>query len=200
MSDNPPPPPPPPNPQNPRDKMSPFVQKLRSAPPDYYFQALNPPRYVDFFNPPTGPYFFYGTLMDPSILRDVLALDPTAAEQRKADFDLRPAYIVGYECKLWGQYPALVVKPGPTIEGAVFQVRTVEEGKRLAEYETANYRTMPCRIRFRDGKEPDSQNGYVFLFAGDLRELSEGTFDLQVWLRRMGRGDIVDELNAKSSS
>lgn len=139
--------------------------------------------------------------MDASILSAVLDLDPAAAEQRKADFDLRPAYIVGYECKLWGQYPALVDGPGfSSIEGAVFQVRTVQEGKRLAEYETANYRTTPCQIRSRDGKQPDIENGHVFVFAGDRRELSEGTFDLQVWLRRMGRGGIVDELNSKSSS
>ena len=131
MSGN--PPPPPPTPQNPRDKISPSVQKLRSVPPDHYIQASKPPAHVDI-DPPTGPYFFYGTLMDPSILSAVLDLDPAAAEQRKADFDLRPAYIVGYECKLWGQYPALVDGPGfSSIEGAVFQVRTVQEGKRLAE-------------------------------------------------------------------
>lgn len=198
MSDN--PPPPPPNPQNPRAKMSPFVQKLRSVPPDHYYQAPKPPTQHDL-DPPTGLYFFYGTLMDPSILSSVLGLDPAAAEQRKSDFDLRPAYIVGYECKLWGPYPALVDGPqsgSSSIDGAVFQVRTVEEGKRLAEYETANYRTMPCRIQFRDGKQPDSETGYAFLFAGDRRELSEGTFDLKVWLRRMGTGHIVDELNSKS--
>lgn len=197
MSDN--PPPPPPNPQNPRDKTSPFVQKLRSVPPEHYYQVPKPPAHVGV-DPPTGSYFFYGTLMDPSILRAVLSLDPAAAEQRKTDFDLRPAYIVGYECKLWGQYPALVGGPGSSIEGAMFPVRTVEEGKRLAEYETANYRAAPCQIRFRDSKQPETANGHVFVFAGDRRELSEGTFDLQVWLRRMGRGGIVDELNSKVSS
>ena len=70
--------------------------------------------------------------MDPSILSSVLGLDPAAAEQRKSDFDLRPAYIVGYECKLWGPYPALVDGPesgSSSIDGAVFQVRTVEEGR-----------------------------------------------------------------------
>ena len=32
---------------------------------------------------------------------------------------------------------------------------------------------------------------------GDEREISEGMFDLRVWLRRMGRGGAVERLDAK---
>lgn len=202
MASNNPPPPPPPKPENPQSKISPFVQKLRSASPNYFYQAPSPSPspLVDLFDAPTGPYFFYGTLIDPSILREVLGLDPAEAEQRKADFDLRPAHIIGYECKLWGQYPALLDAPGSVVDGAVFRVRTLQEGERLAAYETGNYHTVPCRIRYTDGKEPEDDIGYVFQFVGDHRELSEGKFDLRVWLRRMGRGGVMDGLDAKSAT
>lgn len=198
-SNNTPPPPPPPKPENPQSKISPFVQKLRSEPPNYYYQAPSPSPLADPFDAPTGPYFFYGTLIDPSILREVLGLDPAETEERKADFDIRPAHIIGYECKLWGQYPALLDASGSVVEGAVFRVRTVQEGGRLAAYETRNYRTVSCRIHYTDGKEPEDDIGYVFQFVGDQRELSEGKFDLRVWLRRMGRGAVVDGLDARNA-
>lgn len=49
--------------------------KLRSAPPGYFFRPERPLPYTDLFSAPTGPYFFYGTLSDPTILRDVLSLE-----------------------------------------------------------------------------------------------------------------------------
>lgn len=65
----PPPPPPPPEPENPRSKVFPYVLKLRTAPPNYYYRAPKTPDFVDPFDAPTGPYFFYGTLTDPSMIR-----------------------------------------------------------------------------------------------------------------------------------
>lgn len=90
---------------------------------------------VDLFAAPTGPYFCYGTLTDPSLLREILNL--------KNGPELRPAYLFGYECKLlWGQYPALLEVPGLVVEGAVYHVQTEEDGERLAGYETSNYRMV----------------------------------------------------------
>jgi hypothetical protein len=126
--------------------------------------------------------------MDENILMEILGCD------RPPTPELRPGYIVGYSCKLWGQYPTLISGPaGNIIEGMVYDVRTVEDGQKLAAYETRNYAVEHCEIVFTDGKEPSVAAGSVFTFAGDPRELSEGSFDLGTWLRRMGRSpaDII---------
>ena len=101
---------------------------------------------------------------------------------------MRPAKIVGYSCKLWGQYPAVQDGPqGAVVTGAAYNVQTVSHGKKLADYETKNYQIKPCTIEYTDGLEPAEVMGYVFMFGGNKRDLSEGTFDLQTWLKRMGR-------------
>ncbi|EAW14348.1 gamma-glutamylcyclotransferase family protein [Aspergillus clavatus NRRL 1] len=159
---SPPPPPPPPPPEDLQSKISPFVLKMRSAPPQ------------------TGLYFFYGTLMDPKILADILDLDHEPK--------LRPAKVVGYACKLWGQYPAMVDGPqDATVEGAVYNVQTVKDGEKLAAYETNHYQTKACLIEYMDSQEPVDDLGHTFMFVGDSRDLTEGTFNLQTWLERMGR-------------
>ncbi|RHZ69156.1 hypothetical protein CDV55_103947 [Aspergillus turcosus] len=188
---SPPPPPPAPPPSDPSSKISPYVLKLRSAPPDYFYQAPERPPTVDLFAAPTGPYFFYGTLTDPLMITEILNL----AEEPQ----LRPAYIMGYECKMWGQYPALLDSPGSIVEGAAYHVRTTQDAERLAAYETGSYRAEPCLIRYTDGKEPSEDLGYTFNFVGNLSELSEGEFDLKIWLRRIGRQAAADKLDAARS-
>lgn len=181
LAQAPPPAPPLPPPARRRQSgASPFVLKLRSAPQDFFYRPPKPPAQVDLFEPPTGPYFVYGTLMDPAMLADILGLEKQPT--------LRPAKIAGYACKLWGQYPA--VQNGPQdapVAGAVYRVQSVSHAKRLAEYETDNYRVEPCVIQYTDAKEPAEEMGHVFMFNGNPRDLEEGTFDLSLWLRRMGR-------------
>lgn len=128
------------------------------------------------------------------MLLEILGLDPDSKPE------LRPGRIYGYSTKLWGQYPALVNGPaGSVVEGMVYNVRTTEAGDKLAAYETRNYKTRPVWITYLDGKQPEKERGMAFLFAGDPEELSEGEFDLKVWLRRMGRGEAVDAMeDAKS--
>lgn len=185
-------PPPTPPPEIPSLKPSSYISKLKAAPPDYFFRPPSPSKGVDLFAAPTGPYFFYGTLTDPSMIREILELENEP--------ELRPARVVGYKCKLWGQYPALLDARGSVVEGAVYHVETVEHGERLAAYETNNYKTHPCRISYTDGKEPSEGIGYTFKFRGDQKDLSEGTFDLRVWLKKMGRHAAVEKLDAKKST
>lgn len=64
-----------------------------------------------------------------------------------------------------------------------------------AEYETENYRVEPCLVRYTDCQKPARDLGYTFKFAGDL---SEGSFELRVWLKRMGRQAGVEKLDAKT--
>lgn len=147
---------------------------------------------------PTGPYFFYGTLMDPRMLSEVLGLREDEQQQQQQQLPiLRPGYITGYyySRRLWGQYPALVVREGNSddsdstgiIEGMVYTVRTVDDAQKLAAYETGNYGAQSCVVIYTDGKEPAREAGSVFVFCGDGNELQEGRFDLGEWLRRMGR-------------
>lgn len=190
-SKNTPPPPPPPPPQNPNTKISPSVLNLRSKPPESYTKAPKLPPPVNTQTAPKGPYFLYGTLTDPSMLAEILSLNHEP--------ELRPAYIQGYECRLWGQYPALLDATtnnggGMVVEGAVYDVESVEDGGKLAAYETGYYRAERCLIRYVDGEEPGTDVGSTFRFVGDSSELSEGRFDLKVWLKRMGRMKALEKL------
>ena len=187
---SPPPPLPPPLPPQPTksseaamklsSKISPFIQKLQQAPAGYWFEPEERSDPIDVLAPRLGSYFCYGTLVDPALLSEILGLpeNPT----------LRPANIVGYSLKLWGQYPALINgPPGAVVEGMVYEVEHEEHAQRLAEYETQAYRPAPCLIRFVDGKEPEEVTGTTFKYVGNPMDLSEGAFDLGVWLKRMGR-------------
>ncbi|GKZ22302.1 hypothetical protein AbraIFM66951_007935 [Aspergillus brasiliensis] len=181
----PPPPPPPPPPSDPLTKVSPIIQNLRLAPPRP-LTTSHPPPPPSSTEAPTGPYFLYGTLMDPTMLKDILHQNPDQ------EIHLRPGYITGYVCKLWGQYPALIPdihnpSSSSIVKGLVYRVESVEDGVKLASYETGWYRARPCEVVYTDGKVPEREMGHVFVFVGDEGELSEGVFDLGVWLGRMGR-------------
>lgn len=177
----PPVPPPLPEPSlSKNDKTSKFVLKVKAAPEGYFFQdsvTSSPP---NISGAPTGPYFFYGTLMDKGMLRDILGLTHTP--------QLRPAKIIGYTCRSWGQYPALVDgEMGEVVEGMVYQVTSQKDAERLAEYETSNYKARPVLVDYTDGADPVQQSGWAFVFNGRLSELGKDKFDLATWLHRMER-------------
>jgi hypothetical protein len=118
--------------------------------------------------------------MDPALLSDILGLPEKLT--------LRPVMLAGYSLKLWGQYPALLDgPPGAVVVGIVYNVEHENQAERLAEYETQAYRPTPCLIRFTDGEEPEQVTGTAFKYVGNPADISEGDFDLGVWLKRMGR-------------
>ncbi|EGX95526.1 poly(A) polymerase pla1, putative [Cordyceps militaris CM01] len=174
-----PPPPPPPLPPSPSHNTHPkkLALKVRSASPGWSYQS---PRQIDYTELKTGPYFFYGTLMDPGMLAEILKLSHEPI--------LRPAKVFGYTGKLWGQYPAVVEgEAGATVCGAAYNVESVEDARKLAAYETCNYQTKACKILYTDGEQPEMQHGRLFVFAGNPSDLETGAFDLSVWLKRVGR-------------
>jgi gamma-glutamylcyclotransferase (GGCT)/AIG2-like uncharacterized protein YtfP len=129
--------------------------------------------------PKKGFYFFYGSLMDPSTLQAVLQ-----SQERPV---LQPAKIIGYKIMLWGQYPVLVDgKPGTVVKGMGYETNYVgaeakaEMEKRLQAYETNKYRTAGCLIEL-EGRVRDPVRGKTFKWAGDIKELREGVFDLRDW-------------------
>jgi gamma-glutamylcyclotransferase (GGCT)/AIG2-like uncharacterized protein YtfP len=124
-------------------------------------------------------YFFYGSLMDSSTLARVLRLRELP--------ELRPAKIVGYHCKLWGPYPALVDGPSDaTVHGTAYEVQSPAERERLEWYETYHYKNSACSIELEDGR---MVAGRTFKWNEDPALLEEGTFDLNelqmssVWRR-----------------
>lgn len=177
-----PPPPPPPPPAAPRSKL-----RIRTAPRKKFFLSA-PPQHRD--PAPEGIYFFYGSLLDPEMLVEILGLDKSP--------ELRPAYIEGFDSKLWGQYPALIPCSDASpksdrriIEGAAYRVRSSEDAEKLAKYESRYYMPSPCEIKYVDHDKktrgPIAEKGFVFVFVGDRRDLDEGSFDLQTWRRQMRR-------------
>lgn len=121
-------------------------------------------------------YFFYGSLMDPQQLRQVLGL-------REPPRDFRPAEIVGYHVRMWGPYPVLLDgPPGNVVKGVAYEIEGGEHKDKLARYETSYYREHNCIIQF---SADENVMGTTFEWAGDESELREGTFDLKDW--QMGR-------------
>lgn len=119
-------------------------------------------------------YFFYGSLMDASTLAKVLQLSSLPM--------LYPAKIVGYSCKLWGPYPALVDGPtGAIVDGMAYEVQSSQEAERLQVYESDNYDPRGCMITFQDGRKV---GGKVFKWSENKALLKEGSFDLKDWQMR----------------
>lgn len=150
-------------------------QPLSSKPP----APVAKPRFPwPMANTKTGWYFFYGTVMDPSVLAAVL--------QVKEPPRLRPARIIGYETRLWGPYPALVCgEPGHEFQGMACEILLQEHLDRLIAYETEKYFIPPVWIYLLDvgvGRQERVQ-GRVFKWDAELDELKEGGFDLKRYLR-----------------
>ncbi|GAB7353676.1 hypothetical protein MBLNU459_g4082t1 [Dothideomycetes sp. NU459] len=188
------PPTPPPLPSRPQQdiKMSKFALKVQAAPPGWYFDgwAAGPP--PDPSDPPTGVYFFYGTLMDPEMLRDVLGIDELP--------QIRPATVYGYSCRAWGQYPVLVDSiTNQVVSGRAWKMSDVKHARRLKEYETNSYSIRGAQIVYSDSLSPREQLGWTFMFAGRESELSDDKFDLDVWLKRMGRTPHKDSTSEGDS-
>ncbi|CAI7600993.1 unnamed protein product [Penicillium bialowiezense] len=153
------PPPLPPAPEVVGYKIPPAVLKMRSSSPSKYFPPQTA-RAIDSGPIPTGLYFFYGSLQDPILLVDILKLGSPPI--------LRSAHIDGFKCQLWGHYPALLNgSRDDTVTGTVYEVHNVDDAKLLADYEGPSYQLVKA---------------YVFLFVGNLHNLSEGSFDLEKWL------------------
>jgi hypothetical protein len=116
------------------------------------------------------PFFFYGSLIDPLQLQEVLQLPAPPV--------LKPARVKSYKIMLWGQYPALVDGPNNSyVDGMAYVVETEQQQKMLEHYETDVYSTEGIRITI-EGKEV---SGRTFMWADDPAELMEGTWSLEEW-------------------
>lgn len=113
-------------------------------------------------------FFFYGSLIDPLRLQDVLRLPVPPV--------LKPARVKSCKIMLWGQYPALVDGPNNNyVDGMAYLVETEQQQKMLEDYETDVYSVEGIRIAV-GGKEV---SGRTFMWADDPTELMEGTWSLE---------------------
>jgi hypothetical protein len=137
---------------------------------------------------PNGPFlpgyfFFYGPLMDPSTLAQVLQL-PEAP-------DLRPARVIGYSVKMYGMYPALLWGPPENaVYGVACEILSLEQFDRVCGFEYGKFEASPCYIEFvgGDGESEEPIKGETFLWQGDHGELRDGGFDLEGWRRGVEGG------------
>ncbi|KAJ5661479.1 uncharacterized protein N7477_009095 [Penicillium maclennaniae] len=124
-------------------------------------------------------YFFYGSLMDRTVLARVL--------QKHHRPEIYPASLKGWQRKMWGEYPALDHSPGYTTKGTAYEVRSSRERDRLIGYETDAYKVQPCLIDVGHGH---SVQGKTFVWDDDPELLRYGTFDLKDWLLKQKEFEI----------
>ncbi|OQE04897.1 hypothetical protein PENVUL_c029G07589 [Penicillium vulpinum] len=119
-------------------------------------------------------FFFYGTLMDPPTLARVLQLSEPP--------HMRPARVIGYQIKLWGQYPALVDDAFHPVDGLACKILSRESWDRLVAYGSDKYKLGPIYIDFLDTGEEEVE-GVAFEWNANPKELQDGSFSLENWLQ-----------------
>ncbi|KAI1093284.1 hypothetical protein F5B19DRAFT_158197 [Rostrohypoxylon terebratum] len=105
-------------------------------------------------------YFFYGTLGDSVVLKNLLGVDPVYS----------PASITGGAMRTWGgKYKALVDAPDrrQEVRGQAFLVQDKEQEEALQLYETYKYEVVRCEIHL---ESEDRVKGLTFRFIGDVDE------------------------------
>ncbi|POS69408.1 hypothetical protein DHEL01_v212199 [Diaporthe helianthi] len=123
-------------------------------------------------------YFFYGTLMDPGIVQDILGLEAIPV--------MRPAVLRNRgHLMMWGPFPALLADQRPRVEvkGMAYEIEGAATKDRLAAYEGSNYTEITSLINFvrDDGSLEKGIFGRVFKWVGSEDDLKSGTFDLEVY-------------------
>ncbi|KAJ5698419.1 hypothetical protein N7462_000424 [Penicillium macrosclerotiorum] len=121
--------------------------------------------------------FFYGTLMDPETLSQVLRTSDSLPIMSRAR-------VIGYDIKLWVPYPDLIDgKPLQLVDDMVFEILSKTQLDRLVSYETDKYQFQPCLIDIlnHDNSVISTVDGVTFMWNGQQGELQEGKFDLKQW-------------------
>ena len=124
---------------------------------------------------PAGPYFFYGTLLDPEILQLVVG-------RRVSPAHTRPAIIADHAryYRKGASYPLLIAAPGETTTGRLVRGLSRRETGRIDEFEDDGYRKLRRRVTTVDGEAIDA---WVYVWptpgAATSRE-----WDYATWCRR----------------
>lgn len=102
------------------------------------------------------PYFFYGTLAEPTVLARVLGISD------ENNIEYQPAAVSGAALTTWANKYRGLVDSGPDdkVDGMVYLVRSREGEEALRIYETAKYEVVRCMIHLPS--EPKSHMGLTF--------------------------------------
>ncbi|KXH61467.1 hypothetical protein CSAL01_03878 [Colletotrichum salicis] len=106
-------------------------------------------------------YFFYGTLSDPSVLKNLIGIGEPVYSAAK---------VRGGRLGTWGgKYKALVDAPAyetGCIEGHAFLITNKDQEDALQCYETDSYEVVRCMIEL-EGQKDEKIRGLTFRFIGD---------------------------------
>lgn len=119
--------------------------------------------------------------MKPEVLKHVLGA--------KEEPTLKPARILGYSLASWGQYLALVGgNPGDEVKDYAFEVTSVEDERKLEQYETSAYKVKSRWIYFTSVPTENAKEVWekTFVYAGDSAALKAGRLDRTLWELQTG--------------
>ncbi|KAF2471041.1 uncharacterized protein BDR25DRAFT_224347 [Lindgomyces ingoldianus] len=125
--------------------------------------------------------FFYGSLMDPKTLKNILELPSTPV--------LQPASVTDFATKMFGIYPTLYPKKDSKVTGMVWEVTLESQFKRLEEYEGSAYTWCECDVEWDNGQV--LKDCRTFCWASDVEsgDLEDGDFDMERYRRHFRRPD-----------
>ena len=100
---------------------------------------------------PSGPFFFYGTLLDPEILQLVLGRRISTAHHV-------PAIIRDYGrfYKNGALYPVFIDAPGKTVAGRLLRGLSHREARQIDGFEDGGYRKLRSPVTTADGETVDA--------------------------------------------
>ncbi|KAI0097607.1 hypothetical protein GGR51DRAFT_577906 [Nemania sp. FL0031] len=142
-------------------------------------------------------FFFYGSLQDRSMLRQVVGIPDRGLFNRlyypeddapDNTIYIQNASITGWKVRMWGPYPALVPADDGTARGLAWLCEKPEYVPRLASYESDAYRMAYCDISVpaADGNGVEIlRNARTFVTALDDNELEDGEFNLDEYRQMM---------------
>lgn len=120
-------------------------------------------------------FFFYGTLMDPEIVRAVIGRPLSGLSPRIAHLEgFKRVYVAA------ATYPALVAESGSSIEGIVVSRISPIEISRITRYEGADYESRLTTVLASDGQSVEAR---VF-FPKAAVKTTNRPWRLDDWRRR----------------
>jgi len=117
-------------------------------------------------------YFFYGTLRDPEVAREVLGRPLSGCSPRPCVLDgYKRVYVAN------GTYPALVADADSRVDGIVVSRISLIEASRLSRYEGSEYTLEDMDVIVRDAGVATVR---VFVPKENVR-LSDRPWELNLW-------------------
>ncbi|WNJ98319.1 gamma-glutamylcyclotransferase family protein [Thalassospiraceae bacterium LMO-JJ14] len=120
-------------------------------------------------------FFFYGTLCEPEIAREILGRPLSGCSPR-------PGILSGYKRVYVSDatYPAVVPDDEHAVDGLLVKRISALEASRLSRYEGPQYHVQEVEISLKDGTHDQAR---IFLPKPAL-QLSDRLWDLETWRRQ----------------